>query len=114
MRASEHFGLKNVAAGTYLVKPDGAGSNYLNGGDYLLDLICTGTPGFSLEMLGADGATWVVLLAYADATGLAGTPTVITAEGIYRYLRLPPGAYRIVITTSTANYVSLTRTPVSE
>lgn len=114
MRASENFLLKNVAAGTYPVKPDGAGSNYLNGGDYLLDFLCTGSPTLALEILGPDGSTWVTLLAYPDNVGLAGTPAAVTAAGIYRYLHLPPGTYRIVIGTSTANYVSLTRTPVSE
>ncbi len=114
MRATEAFKLKNVAPGTFSVIPEGHGSDYLFGGDYFLDLICTGSPTLALQMLGADGATWVEVFPTANAVGYAGTPATITAAGTYKYTLLPPGRYRMVIGTSTANYVSLTRAPESE
>lgn len=114
MRASEAFKLKNVAAGTYSVIPDGHGSDYLFGGDYFLDLVCTGSPTLALQVLGPDNAAWTEVFPTSNTVGYAGTPATIAAAGTYKYTLLPPGRYRIVIGTSTANYVSLTRAPLSE
>lgn len=114
MRGSEAFKLVNVAPGTYPVQPDGAGAPYLFGGTYKLDLICTGTPALALKMLGPDGVTYTEIFPTANNVGFAGTPATITAAGTYTYAYLPPGIYEIVIGTSTANYISLTRVPVSE
>lgn len=113
MRSIESFKLSNVAPGTFPVKPDGCQA-VLMGGHYLLNLICTGTPSLKLEMLGPDNSTYTEILPVANATGFAGTPATITAAGIYRYFFLPPGVYEIIIATSTANYVSLTRCPEAE
>lgn len=114
MRASEAFKLKNVAAGTYPVIPDGHGSDYQFGGDYLLDFICTGSPTLQLQILGPDNTTWTEIFPTANGVGYAGTPATVAAAGTYKYTLLPPGRYRLVIATSTANYVSLTRAPLSE
>lgn len=114
MRGSESFKLSNVAAGTYPVQPDGAGAPYLMGGVYFLDFLCTGSPTLALKILGPDGSTYTEVFPTANNVGFAGTPATITAAGTYKYVFLPPGVYEIVIGTSTANYVSLTRVPVSE
>lgn len=102
MRATEHFGLKNVAAGTYPVQPDGAGAPYLFGGRYKVDYKGTGTGTVDLKQLGPDGSTYNAVITQITAT--TGTQTV----------DLPPGKYEVVIATFTANYFSLTRVPVSE
>jgi len=113
MRATESFKLSNVAAGTYAVQPDGCGP-YLMGGVYFLDLVCTGSPTLQLQILGPDNATWTEVFPTANAVGFAGTPATVAAAGTYKYTFLPPGQYRLIIGTSTANYVSLTRVPVAE
>ncbi len=110
---SESFKLSNVAAGTYQVQPDGCGPN-LSGGFYFLALQCTGSPTLALQVLGPDGVNYIEVFPTANNVGFAGTPATITAAGTYKYTYLPPGIYRIVIGTSTANYVSLTRVPAVE
>lgn len=114
MRAGESFKLSNVAAGTYPVKPNSGNVQALQGGHYFLDLICTGTPSLKLEVLGPDGTTYTEVLPIKSGVGFAGTPATIVAAGLYWYFYLPPGNYQIVIATSTANYVSLTRVPEAE
>lgn len=123
MRAGESFKWLNLAAGTYDLsnvsntqnKAGVAGKGFvLQGGDYFLDLLCTGSPTLALNILGPDGATWTLVLPTAANVGTAGTPAAVAAAGVYRYFSLPPGVYEIVVATSTANYVSLTRIPEAE
>lgn len=123
MRAGESFKWLNLAAGTYDNSNASGRQNaagvagkgfVLQGGDYFLDLICTGSPTLALNILGPDGVTWTTVLPTANSVGFAGTPAAVTAAGLYRYFELPPGVYEIVVGTSTANYVALTRIPTSE
>lgn len=102
MRATEAFKLKNVAPGTYPVIPDGHGSQYLFGGRYQFQAFGTGTGSVVLQQQAADGSTFE-----SSFTAVTTLPNVQTVD-------LPPGKYQIVIATFTANYVSLTRVPVSE
>lgn len=102
MRATEHFGLTNVAPATYPVKPDGAGDAYLFGGRYQLQGFATGTGSVDLKQLSADGSTYEPVI-----TQITASPYNVTVD-------LPPGRYEIVIATFTANSFSLTRVPVSE
>lgn len=114
MRAGESFKLVNVAAGTYAVTPNSGNVQALQGGHYFLDFICTGSPSFALNVLGPDGTTWTPVLPIHSGVGFAGTPALVNAAGTYWYFYLPAGKYEIVIGTSTANYVSLTRIQTSE
>lgn len=73
----------------------------LKGGKY--SLIATATFGggnLQLQILALDGSTWINL------------GTAITAAGNQTY-DLPPGSYRIAVTTATAVYASLTTVPLS-
>ena len=92
MRAQESFKIVNQPAGTY-------GPYFIQGGKYQLAITVTGTPSINLQQLGPDGATWLNVNASA-----------LVANGVTNY-DLPPGQYQIVIGTSTANYVTLTRVP---
>jgi hypothetical protein len=107
MRATESFQAQNVAAGTF-------GPWFLEGGTYELALSCTGTPACALSKLMPDGTT------YVDQYGRPNTATpgtyiksLITADKLV-FPDLAPGQYKVVISTSTANYLSLTRVPNSE
>lgn len=75
----------------------------LRGGRYAFMFIGTGAGTVDLKALGPDGATLV-------PCGL----TQITATVGYQVVDLPPGQYKVVIATFTANYVSITRVPVEE
>lgn len=114
MRAGESFKLSNVAAGTYAVKPNSGNVQALQGGHYFLDFLCTGSPTFALQVLGPDGTTWTTVGAIADGAALTSAPATPGAAGVFRYFYLPAGKYQIIIGTSTANYVSLTRIQISE
>lgn len=102
MRGTEAFKLKNQAAGTYAVQPDGAGAPYLFGGRYQWSFDGTGSGTVDLKQLQADGSTYVPVITQISATGKNGT------------VDLPPGVYQVVIASFTANYFTLTRVPVSE
>lgn len=103
MRTTEAFKLKNAAAGTYPVKPDGNGDAYLFGGEYQLQGLMTGSGTVDLKQLQAGGSTWVPII------------TQITSSPIAQQtVKLPPGRFEIVISGFTANFISLTRVPSSE
>lgn len=122
MRSGESYKWSNLAPGTY----DQSNCNHsggapfqasgplpLDGGTYQLVIICTGTPAIHFEELGPDNATWLDVPLVPDLT--PGTPlTPGVASGVFWKVTIPPGAYRIVVATSTANYVALTRIPTSE
>ena len=115
MRAGEAFLLKNAAAGTYAVSPQANQPNVLQGGWYELEWLATvGGGNLALQKLGPDGTTWEVWPMTLDTNALTTAPvTSLTAAGGAKFWA-PPGQYRIVITTSTANYVSVCRIPTSE
>lgn len=102
MRATESFKLSGVVAGTYPVKPDGAGDAYLFGGTY------------ELKVSAVTGAGAVVLNQLDSAGNIVPVNgTGATAIGINTY-NLPPGRYTIVTSGFTAVTASLTRVPTSE
>jgi hypothetical protein len=71
----------------------------LFGGKYAVIWSATlGGGNLQLQTLSGDGTTWVVTGAALAALGLA----------VYD---LPPGQYRFVITTSTANFITVTGIP---
>ncbi len=121
MRAVDSWGWKDLAAGTYTaansVTPNAnspAGSFLLLGGRYMLDYIATTPTTCALQKLGSDGSTWeVVYLQPSNATPNTWL-AALTTNGEIGYADLPPGQYRIVVATSTANYVSIVRIPISE
>jgi len=82
----------NAAAGTF-------GPFELKGGKYMLAYAGTGTGSVDLEMEGPDGTTYIAVA------------TQITATTGHQVLDLPPGQYKCVIATFTANYASITRIP---
>jgi hypothetical protein len=89
----DSFKLSNVALGTYKFS--------LLGGRYALSYVGTGAGTVDLGILLPDNATY--------KTGVATQITATT--GFQTGLDLPPGAYEIVITGFTANYVALVRVP---
>jgi hypothetical protein len=122
MRAGEAYRWSNIAAGTLNAansttpNVNGGTSGFLlQGGSYMVELLCTGTPAMTLKKLGPDGSTFEAVALIADTAAFTTAPTTpVAAAGIYRALNVPPGLYEIVITTSTANYVQLTRIPQGE
>lgn len=71
----------------------------LYGGKYGLDISATWSSGNAqLETLAADGATWI------------NVGSSITTNSFVNF-DLPPGQYRIAITTATAVYAALTTVP---
>jgi hypothetical protein len=71
----------------------------LYGGKYGLDVTATFSSGnVQLQTLAPDGSTWV------------NVGSAITAAGFSNY-DLPPGQYRLAITTATAVYAALTTIP---
>lgn len=120
MRAGESLTWFNVAAGTYgasQARNARAGSSttdfVLQGGTYQIGIVCTGTPSLAIKQLGADGVTYETVYIVPDAA--PGTPAVaLILSGAFGKVTVPPGRFQIVIGTSTANYVNLTRIPLSE
>ena len=73
----------------------------LTGGTYVVDAI-SGTWGGGntvLQRLGPNGSTWIP------------THTALLANGVTAVLYLPPGQYRVSITTAINNYVNISRVP---
>jgi len=121
MRAGESFRWSNLAAGTYDlsncahpgVAPFPTGPIVLDGGTYQIGIHCTGTPALTFKQLGPDGSTFEAV--YMQPDSAPGTPILtIASSGLFAKVTIPPGAYHIVVGTSTANYVALTRIPMSE
>lgn len=73
----------------------------LAGGLYQIETVSTGSGSIDLQKLGPDGTTWTARI------------TQITATAGYAQATLPPGTYRWVVVTFTANYLSLTRIPTA-
>lgn len=129
MRAGEAYLWRDVAAGTYQLPDLNHPNNTLNpptvltsplklqGGYYEIELLCTGTPALAVEQLGPDGVTWQTRAVVPDGAPYIALPTdpliSIVAVGIYHFWATP-GQYRLVISSSTANYIGLTRIPTSE
>jgi hypothetical protein len=88
----------NAAAGT-------SATFELRGGNYVIDFVGTGTGTVVLNRLNADGVTFspVTLTPAITVTAVDSTP-----------VQLPPGQYQVVITTTTANFVTITRVPTAE
>lgn len=96
MRAQESVvPFNNAAAGT-------SAAFELMGGHYVVDFVGTGTGTVVLQRLGPDQTTWL---------GIALTPAITVTAGDPTPMYLAPGQYRVVITTTTNNYVSITRCP---
>lgn len=88
--AGESFNFSNIAATTagFLVK----------GGLYGLAVSATfGGGNVQLQQLALDGSTWI------------NVGTSITAAGLTSPIYLPPGQYRLAVTTATAVFAALTR-----
>lgn len=73
----------------------------LRGGSYWIETKSTGTGTIDLQRLGPDGTTWTA------------RATQITATAGQQTLSLPPGSYRWVVATFTANFLEITRIPTA-
>lgn len=101
----ESFQAADAAAGTF-------GPWSLLGGSYELALSCTGTPACALEKLMPDGATWTAQFGRPNtATPNTYIASLVTEDKL-TFDNLAPGKYRVVISTSTANFFTLTRVPL--
>ena len=69
----------------------------LDGGQYAIDTVSTGTGSIGLQKLGADGATWIPVY------------TAVTTTSSFTTVNIPRGTYRMAIATFTANYISICR-----
>jgi len=93
MRAPEGITLaKNVAAGTY-------GPFTVLGGRYVFLFDCTGTPALQFYAMNISGTFVKVGASFVTASGGSGE------------IALPPGQIQAIVTTSTANSLSLGRIP---
>lgn len=74
----------------------------LNGGVYTMDAVATwGGGNVALKRLGPDGSTYLSL----------DSALTLSANGTSGPVALPPGDYQLDVTTATALYVSVVRTP---
>lgn len=83
------------------IAPSTTTSFYLRGGSYWVETKSTGTGTIDLQRLGPDGTTYTARI------------TQITATAGQQTLSLPPGTYRWVVATFTANYLEITRIPTA-
>jgi hypothetical protein len=86
----------------------------LFGGRYAVNVVATfGGGSVSIQQLGPDGSTYLDLFAAYDASGAEQDETinVFKANGM-KVFDLPPGQYRIAISTATAVYVNVVRVPL--
>lgn len=117
MRAGDAYHWTNKAAGTLQFPDDNhpnlSGPLTLQGGTYQIVLHCTGTPALAFQQLSADGQTWVPMYVVPDAAPATPINSVVTSDA-FNKVTCPPGQYRFVIGTSTANYLGLTRIPTAE
>lgn len=72
----------------------------LKGGVYVLSGVFTGTS-VELQKLGPDGTTFLSF----------GTPVKLTATGVFGPAYVPPGQYKLIVTSATAVYTELSRVP---
>ena len=73
----------------------------LRGGSYWIETKSTGSGTLDLQKLGPDGTTYTARI------------TQITATAGQQTISLPPGTYKWVIATFTANYLEITRIPTA-
>lgn len=73
----------------------------LRGGSYWIETKSTGAGTIDLQRLGPDGSTFTARI------------TQITATAGQQTISLPPGTYRWVVATFTANYLEITRIPTA-
>jgi hypothetical protein len=93
MRAQEGLApFNNAAASTQTFN--------LEGGQYAIITKSTGSGTIDVSILGPDGSTYI-------PCGY----TQVTATSSYTLISLPPGSYKMVIATFTANYVVIARVP---
>lgn len=94
MRGNESVKFTDISADTSAFE--------LKGGAYTLDVVATfGGGSVALERLGPDGSTWLTL----------ESALTITAAGSSGAVALPPGSYRLNLTTASAVYATVTRVP---
>jgi hypothetical protein len=97
VRAQDTQVFKNISATT--------AAFLLKGGRYGVDVIATfGGGSVILNRVAGDNSTVL------PCPNIAGVATGFTAAG-YQAFDLPPGSYKLVITTATAVYASVSRVP---
>jgi hypothetical protein len=97
MSTTDSYIAKNISATTAAFA--------LMGGRYVMAAIATwGGGNVALQMLAADGSTWVAPM------NIAGSANSLTANGSAT-LDLSPGQYRIAVTTATGVYATVARVP---
>lgn len=88
------------------------------GGRYLMEVSGSNFGSVALQKLASDGSTYVDIEAvYEEADGTGGTAVThslvtFTANGA-QLVDLPPGAYKLAISSATAVYAVLTRIPLA-
>lgn len=93
----ESFIFKNIAADTPAFSAEG--------GRYVLAVSATfGGGNVQLQMLAADGTTWVA------PKDIGGSANNLTAAGS-QTIDIPPGSYRVHVVTATAVYATVARVP---
>lgn len=76
----------------------------LTGGIYVLAAIATwGGGNVELQKLGPDGVTYLSF----------NTAAKLTANGMTAPIYVPPGQYRLTVTTATGVYTDLSRVPIA-
>lgn len=83
------------------IAPSTTAAFSLLGGSYWIETKSTGTGTIDLQKLGPDGSTYTARI------------TQITATAGQQTISLPPGTYKWVIATFTANYLEITRIPTA-
>lgn len=93
MRSQEGFSYNSLAAAN-------SDEFELQGGAYAMDAIATWNSGsITLQRLGPDGATFIT------------AASALTADCTTGSIALPPGIYRILVTSATSLWVSVARIP---
>lgn len=92
MRALEGFSYSNISATT-------AAFAIKFGGIFVLSTVGQGFGSVTLQLLGADGTTWLT------------AATAVIANGVTGALYLPAGQYRFAISAATGVYLNLIRIP---
>ena len=106
MRATDAVKFSNIAATTAAFG--------LNGGRYAVGVIATfGGGSVKFQQVGPDGSTMIDLEAPFNNAGTEADLVISTflANGM-KVFDVPPGQYKIVITTASAVYVNIVRVPI--
>lgn len=83
------------------IAPSTTAAFSLRGGSYWIETKSTGAGTIDLQKLGPDQSTYTARI------------TQITATAGQQTISLPPGTYRWVVATFTANYLEITRIPTA-